>query len=406
MIEFKKKENEIIAIYTTGNDIKWLLDIFEDGESYRLHKSFNFSSKELITDLSKLNKTEEDIPSLLAFGDSPPLEFKFAKLVDNDYYLIKKGILSDNINIFLHKDIELDKKLFVTQGTISIFGKIGKLVNEDVYIGGENQLSISENDFINLIESFPKQYEKKLYVDSRISGILKEYFATTKDANKSFQNYLSKKNSFKGEDLTKTFKEVEIIKYETILDKLQRMLSDENDYSENQWQKEILQIILLLYPKYIFVFEEVPVKADDIKDKFLDYLLVDSNGNVDIVEIKKPFNNSIMTKGVYRNNYIPLRELSGTVMQIEKYIYFLNRWSLKGEKKLTEKYKDKLPKDFNIKITNPNGMIIMGRENKLSEEQKRDFEVVKRKYKNVIDIISYDNLLDRLKFTIEQIKKV
>ena len=60
---------------------------------------------------------------------------------------------------------------------------------------------------------------------------------------------------------------------------------------------------------------------------------------------------------------------------------------------------------FEINITNPKGFIIMGRENDLSIEQKKDFEVVKRKYKNVIDIISYDDLLNRLKFTIEQIKK-
>jgi hypothetical protein len=32
------------------------------------------------------------------------------------------------------------------------------------------------------------------------------------------------------------------------------------------------------------------------------------------------------TLGQYRNNHIPLRELSGAVMQIEKYIYYLNRW--------------------------------------------------------------------------------
>ena len=133
--------------------------------------------------------------------------------------------------------------------------------------------------------------------------------------------------------------------------------------------------------------------------------MVDSNGNTDIIEIKKPFENAIMTKGVYRDNYIPLRELSGTVMQIEKYIYYLNRWSYEGEKFLTNKYKDELPKGFDIKITNPNGIIIMGRENNLSVKQKRDFEVVKRKYKNVVDIITYDSLIDRLKATIEQIKK-
>jgi hypothetical protein len=48
----------------------------------------------------------------------------------------------------------------------------------------------------------------------------------------------------------------------------------------------------------------------------------------------------------------------------------------------------------------------MGRENNLSVEQKRDFEVVKRKYKNVMDIMTYDSLINRLKTTIEQIKKI
>lgn len=152
------------------------------------------------------------------------------------------------------------------------------------------------------------------------------------------------------------------------------------------------------------MFTEVPVNADDVKEKSIDYLFVDANGHVDVVEIKQPFDHAIMTKGLYRDNYIPLRELSGTVMQLEKYIYFLNRWAKKGENKLIEKYKDKLPKDFEIHITNPKGFIIMGRENNLNKAQKHDFEVVKRKYKSIIDIISYDDLLNRVRLTIEQIK--
>ncbi len=82
-------------------------------------------------------------------------------------------------------------------------------------------------------------------------------------------------------------------------------------------------------------------------------------------------------------------------MQIEKYIYYLNRWSLEGEFFLSKRYKTQLPEGFEIKIANPNGLIIMGRENNLSSQQKNDFEVVKRKYKNIVDIITYDNLLER-----------
>jgi hypothetical protein len=73
---------------------------------------------------------------------------------------------------------------------------------------------------------------------------------------------------------------------------------------------------------------------------------------------------------------------------------------------LTNKYQSELPAGFDIKITNPSGIIIMGRENNLSVGQKRDFEVVKRKYNNVIDIITYDNLIQRLETSINQYKKI
>lgn len=135
----------------------------------------------------------------------------------------------------------------------------------------------------------------------------------------------------------------------------------------------------------------------------IDILLVDSSGNVDIVEIKQPFDKCIVTNNQYRNNFIPLRELSGTVMQVEKYVFYLNKWGQAGENYLTEKYQSELPDDFSIKITNPGGLIIMGRDSNLGENQRQDFEVVKRKYKNVIDIITYDDLLRRLEFIIKQL---
>ena len=52
------------------------------------------------------------------------------------------------------------------------------------------------------------------------------------------------------------------------------MLDAEEDYNEAQWQKEIIDILLLLYPKYIAVFDNVHIKADETKDKYLDYLFL------------------------------------------------------------------------------------------------------------------------------------
>ena len=39
----------------------------------------------------------------------------------------------------------------------------------------------------------------------------------------------------------------------------------------------------------------------------------------------------------------------------------------------------------------------MGRENDLNSEQKQDLEFIKRQYKNVIEIITYDSLIGRIK---------
>jgi hypothetical protein len=116
------------------------------------------------------------------------------------------------------------------------------------------------------------------------------------------------------------------------------------------------------------------------------------------------YESSILSKRTYRDNFTPKKELSGTVMQVEKYIFYLNKWGKYGEKKLSEKYKDLLPSGLNISISNPQGLIIMGRDNDLDKEQSRDFEIIKRKYKNVIDILTYDDLMRRLEFIINKFR--
>jgi hypothetical protein len=210
----------------------------------------------------------------------------------------------------------------------------------------------------------------------------------------------------KSSPLPKLFKNQEIYKYQSIVVRLEVMLRDENEYSEANWQEELLAILQMLYPKYIAIIREAIIRLPGGQRRKLDYILVDANGHVDIIEIKKPFGIKIMSDDLYRNNYVPLRELSGTIMQLEKYLYFLNRHATAAELSLSSDYRDQLPVDFYIKVTNPTGIIIMGRDNTLTLEQKMDFEVVRRKYKNIVDIITYDDLLRRLKITIEQLRKL
>jgi predicted nucleic-acid-binding Zn-ribbon protein len=398
MIKFRKEHTNLILIYEPDSDTRWLLEKLENNESHTIRNTFTFDKSQLLTS----RKEKETLESIYDIDFS--VEFLLAELI-GDFYALDSTVFGIKNRIFIHKEIEIKTDLFIAVNNISIFSRIDSLINEDLWIGGDLNHSMPEAEYRNLLKTFPNTYELKKYSEARLATVLRNYFDSTIDGEAKYNKYMAKKVSATGPDLSNIFKENELNKFIAIQQKLFEMLDNEVSYTEPQWQKEMLDIILLIFPKYIYVFEEVNIR-DSYNDTYrkLDYLLLDSSGNVDIIEIKKPFDSCIVTKSKYRDNYIPLRELSGTVMQIEKYIFYLNKWGIGGERKLTEQYKSKLPADFKIQITNPNGIIIMGREKGLSKSQLLDFEVIKRKYKNVVDIITYDDLLKRLSFTIEQLK--
>nr|WP_283937619.1 Shedu immune nuclease family protein [Sphingomonas hankyongi] len=201
--------------------------------------------------------------------------------------------------------------------------------------------------------------------------------------------------------------QAEIDKFVYVRDTIDDWLKAANSYSELDWQRMIIKVILLIFPKYIAVLENVEI-ADfyttpgRTRRRFIDLCLVDAGGNIDVIEIKKPFDNVVVTKTLYRDNSLPTRELSGSIMQAEKYLFHLSKWGVPGERELTDRYGPSLPGSLSIRVTNPKAMIILGRDRlpngqpALSDRQMFDFEVIKRKYANMIDILTYDDLLRRL----------
>ena len=396
MIEFKETNNLLILSYSTEGDTYWIKEQFENDEPIRINRTFYLSKEDV----------DGDLIEALEKGQ---IDFRLGKK-DGDYYHINSEILDIELGLYIHKDIELDKKFFVANRNISVFRKIENILakyEKEIRIGTTEKDNLPFDIFQKIISEFPSSAELDHYSNMRLDVVIKDYLETNRDYEEKYNNYMNKKASKVGEDIYDIFDNYEVEKYQKILDKLNIMLSNEDKYSEKQWQIEIMQIIKLIYPKYIAVFENVKIR-DVYKptNRFLDFMLVDANGNVDIVEIKKPFGKKgLVTTTVYRDNHVPVRELSGSIMQIEKYIFYLNKWGKTGEDTLTTKYLSKLPKDFRIKVTNPGALIIMGRNHSMNTKQEEDFEIIKRKFKNVIDILTYDDLVKRLENTIEMFRK-
>lgn len=394
MIDILKAEDKLILRYTIDagyyfQNTNWIDEKLKTQDNFKISKIFNLTCN-LFVELKDPEINHDD------FEDYKEYNFVIAHRNENRYKLINE-VFDIGYDCYLNSEIEIDLKHFLSGTKVNIIQKIIKLTKESLSIGNEEEDNLSIADFENLIEMFPNNYEINLYRDTRITSILRNFFDDVPDKKIQYERYLEKKPITQKEpklEFKKLFSENEIIKYQIILDQLKMMLENEDVYNENDWQNEILDIILLVFPKYIKIIKELKFTDTSSKNRRLDFGLIDFDGNLDILEIKKSAKINILNKGLYRDNYIANRDLIGSIMQIEKYIYYLNKGGIQLLNKLNKKHSSEV--GLSINITNPKGIIILGRSNELTKEQKNDFEIIKRKYNNIVDILTYDNLIERI----------
>lgn len=381
MFEFEIIDNKLVAIFFPNFGIEEILKKIKK-EGHCIKNTFWVEKNNLI---ENINTDEEYIA--FAIGKK-----------QNEIIKLDKNVMRTNNDFYFPKDFDFKKTTFIATYNISIIHRIDLMIKHDLYIGVENKENyIPVEMFNNLIKLFPNRNELSKYSEKRIALILKEKLIDLDKYEVIYENYLSKKeNRIQNNDLdSKSKLKIAYEQFSIAVDTLECMLENENYYSESAWQTKIYDIIQLLYPKYIYYEREVRFKGIDSHDKRPDFILVDANGFIDVLEIKKP-DTSILSKNItYRNNYVPVRELSGTVQQVEKYIYCLN--NLNSNDIFFKKIEEKIPNGIKVKVLNPNGMIIMGRNNTFNEQQNQDFELIKRQYKNITEIMTYDDLLLRLK---------
>lgn len=403
MQKFTKTTSGIVLEYSPdlGTNGEWIRDELQKSNQVRLSSVFSFTPADLLNppapgqDLSRYE-----------------YRFTFGTL-QGSYFKIAGRVLGIKNDLLICQDIPLRRQVFAAERNISIFGKLADLLNHTnpIVIGGTRRDAIPRSVFEEMLKKFPNTVELNHYAGARVHMILAHYLDGMKDARGRYESYLNRKSLIGGAvalDLD-VLKKLEVEKYVLIRDLITDALMTKKNWSEDDWQKLMLSFLLLLFPKYIKVLENVTIHdyyTDPARktDRYIDIAMVDANGNLDVIEIKKPFDDKILRKSTYRGNNVPTSELSGSIMQAEKYLFHLSKWGVKGEETLTNRYASELPPGLKIRISNPKSIIIVGRDEVggagMTQGQLLDFEIIKRKYANMMDIITYDDLLRRLNHTI------
>lgn len=400
MIKILQQGEQLLLKYESdGNsDVRWIDEKLQREGLVTIRRVFTFDANSLVKkdDPESDSWTEDDRTFILGIADS-------------GYYRIEGDILGLRHDLLISRKLRITEKTFVASRDISIFRRIDELIEEPIAIGGDKEGAVPLEEFEELLRNFPTSTELTHYARARIARVLKDYFGTMSDAQAKLDKYLNKERTIKAASPIEFIQEFEPKKFEFIRDELKEMLLKAESYAEKDWQNLIVRFLLLIFPKYIAVLENLHIKDfySDPKgttSRYIDLTLVDANGTIDILEIKKPFENCLLSAHKYRDNFTPKKELSGSVMQVEKYIFHLNKWGRNGELEILKKRAGELPANFEIKITNPKAIIILGRDSDFSDDQKFDFEIIKRKYANIMDIMTYDDLLRRLENIILMIR--
>lgn len=413
MLGFERDEVGLVLTYRSdqaGNGWVWE-ELLKHG-SVTISRAFSFGRRDLLTEPDEVD-AQDDFEAFV-------YRFRFATRHEGYFHIEGRLLDIDNPVQIAAAGLPIERKLFVAERQIAIFPKIADLISAEqpIVIGGERSDAIPAADFQELIRKFPNTGELNRYSAARVASIIGDYISPLKDAREQYEAYLKRRRStlpdrpLKQPDLFQT----EIEKYVYIRDTLLEWLKVGATRSEADWQRMIVNFLLLIFPKYVAVLSNVKIvdaysNPGTNKDRFIDLALVDAGGAIDVIEIKKPFDDALLARRPYRDNYIPAKELAGSIMQAEKYLFHLTKWGLAGEKTLSKRYSQKLPAGLEIRITNPKAMIILGRDRRpdgtsaLDASQRLDLEIIKRKYANMIDVLTYDDLLRRLDNIIVSLKR-
>ena len=257
MIRFEINKRTVILEYEpefgSGNTA-WVLSELKTHDEVTISRAFTFNQSDLI---SKPADTQDEQIGELVF------RFRFATRRDGYFRIAGRRLGISNDVLIKDQGIRLQRKLFVAERNIGIFRRIAKLKQDgtEIIVGGDREDSIPIEVFHELLDKFPNSAELDRYASARVDTIIGEYFDGVKSARDNYEAYLNKRKSFVSDrplEQEQLF-QAEIDKFVYLHSTISTWLTNAETYSELDWQKLIINVILLILPKYVAVLNNVEI---------------------------------------------------------------------------------------------------------------------------------------------------
>ncbi len=162
----------------------------------------------------------------------------------------------------------------------------------------------------------------------------------------------------------------------------------EENPPESRWGQFLKQNLFLVESKYIKIISELNVVMADARN--VDFALIDSQGYLDLFEIKKP-GTPLLAARRDRGNYYWSTQAVKAIVQAEKYLFNAER---KAPSLVEDINRERRAK---VRVVRPRAVVVMGTADQLDSQDKQlDFRILRMSMKN-IEVLLYDELLDRLR---------
>lgn len=384
-------DSGVFVRYAPRDGTGWIKELLERCSQITIRKIFNIEQ----SNIDAGDGFCED-------ADGEYVHFKIGEY-EGGLYKIKPPVLSDQYALFIRPGSELDHSFFKDDYMPNAMDVVFEVLKRDVTIGEEDG-DLSPGLLKSVMEKYPGYTEYQHYKRLRAAEILSAELELPKDYRSAFDKYVEKRRKGKKMDTFPDIRDFDLKKYTFLYEEMKDMLNNSEKYKETDWQERIMKIVKLLYPQYAYVTRESRITEMYGKGKRVDFVTVNSSGYIDIIEIKDPKVNILAIYNGHlvkdRNNYVPSRYLGNAVAQVENYIYGLNTNGRKAIENITKHFSKSgvtLPNTMELKILNPRGIIIMGRSDTNDKEILSSIELLRRQYSHIVDIITYDDLINRLR---------